>query len=163
MRFIFALLLPFVLSAQVYFTPSSEWLGPFQRIGVARCNAGQQPLVVSQADIRREAAGSGITVATAAEVLTQAAAADRRSWQRSVLLGIEAAGWLSTALIGSDLVRIRERWKGAIPVITGSLRLVTTAIQRPAFTAPDPIPSFLRIGPGECWEGAVYGVVRSNR
>lgn len=139
-----------------YVSQTGESLGLYKRLAVKECNETQASVNQSYAAFARELASKGYVVALHSELLRVQAKQEKRSWQRNALLGIEIAGWLTTALIASDLIHIKEKYKAAVPLTTGALRLATTVIKVEHEELPALRPSLLQIGPGECKEHVVY-------
>lgn len=141
-----------------YFTPSGGFTGMWQRIGVRICNTTAAVRQQTAADFSRAAAQSGIRLATNAELLRAGAKADSMSWQRGVLLAVELAGWTTSALMASDLIKIKEAYKPAIPLFSGALRLTTTLVKAPKFELPsDPRPAIVQLDAGACGDFTVFG------
>lgn len=157
-RLLFLLAVP--LAAQtVTFSPSPEALGPFMLYGVRICNQGQAPTTLRAADLYAEAQRQQIALATYSQIQRAVDGAQRRSWQRNVLLVIEISGGVLTALMATDQVKISEKYKAAIPTVAGGLALAQHYI-KPAEIAvpPDLFPaSGVILGAGECREFSAPG------
>jgi len=166
MRLLLLLLLPPLFAADtiMFFFPGdpSETIGAYRRVGVSICS--NSPHVVNQTgvDFMRDASQAGFQLATQAELLRAGDTRDKRSWQRNTLLGIEAAGWLTTAIIASDLINVKEKSiAGGLAVFTGALRYATTAIKPPRFEMPqNQRPPIVVLAPGECREYSFYATMR---
>lgn len=156
----------FAADTTMFFVPgdASETIGPFRRVGVSICSADK---VVQQTgmDFLREAAVAGFTVATQVELLRAGEVSDKRSWQRSALLGLEIAGWTMTALVASDLVQVKEKSiAGGVALMTGAIRYATTAIKAPKFELPpNQRPPVVVLAPGECKEYSFYAIMRTQQ
>jgi hypothetical protein len=145
----------------MFFVPSGEMIGPFQRVGATICNQTTQSIQQTGADFMRDTAAAGIQPATSAELLLAGESRDKRSWQRTALLGIEIAGWAITTLTASQLIQIKEKAVNAsIAVTSGALRLATTMIQPTKFELPANMrPPIVVLAPGECREYGFYATM----
>lgn len=150
--------LPLYLQGQVttYLQPTNEFLGPYRRLAVKECNETNTSQVQTYASVAKQVAAKGFVVALHTELLRAQAHQEKRSWQRTTLLAVEIAGWLTTALIASDLVQIKEKYKAAVPLVTGGIRFATTVIKQ----EPEPLPAVrqnvVQIDAGACNDSVLY-------
>jgi hypothetical protein len=147
----------------MFFVPSGEFTGPYQRVGLSICSTLTGGVIhQTHSDFLRDAGAAGWTIATYSELLAAASTQDRRSWQRSVLLGVEVVGWLVTALTAAELVEIKEKYlKGGSALLSGTLRFTTTIVQPPKFQVPSNMrPPIVVLAPGECSEFTFYATKR---
>lgn len=150
----------------MFFVPgdASETIGPFRRVGVSICSNTDKVVQQTGVDFLRDAGQAGFSPATQVELLRAGDTRDKRSWQRNVLLGVEAVGWLTTAVLAANLVEVREKAvAGGIAIFTGALRYATTAIKPPKFELPpNQRPPIVVLAPGECREYSFYAVMLSR-
>lgn len=142
------------------FVPTGESVGPFQRYSLTVCNPGPVNAPVTGAWILAESMRQGVQLATAVAVQRAADRDSTRSWQRTALLGIEIAGYLTTALTATDLVSIKERrYKGIVAAVPGVLRFATTVIKQAPFSLPADLwpPGTTQLPPGECSSWSAFG------
>ena len=53
-----------------------------------------------------------------------------RSAPHYIGVGLEVVGWVATAAMSADWLKIKESWKAAIPTVTGGLTLARTILER---------------------------------
>lgn len=169
-RLLLLLLLPPIAIAAdtiMFFVPGDpyETIGAYRRIGVSICSNSSAVVQQHGTDFLRDAGQAGFSVATQVELLRAGGISDKRSWQRNALLGIEAAGWLTTAVIASNFVDIKEKGiAGSVAILTGALRYATTVIKQPKFELPvNQRPPIVILAPGECREYSFYATFTPNK
>mgnify|MGYP001572395787 CR=1 FL=1 len=150
----------------MFFVPGdpSEIIGTYRRVGVSICSNSEKVIQQTGTMFLRDASQAGFQMATQAELLLAGGVRDKRSWQRNALLGIEAAGWLTTAIIASNLIDVKEKSiAGGVAIFTGALRYATTAIKPPRFELPsNQRPPIVVLAPGECREYSFYATMSAR-
>lgn len=84
---------------------------------------------------------------------------NRRSWLRWVGIGLEISGWVITSAQASDVIKIRERWKAAIPAVTGAMTVARTYYDReyqPVEIPADMMQPLIAVPVGQAVEFSVF-------
>lgn len=155
------LLLPALLCAQtITFAPQ-----PFSRVSglneyrVYVAAPEGQPMQVQGMKVMLEAAKQNIRVYSYVNLQAYVADHNRRSWLRWVGIGMEIAGWGVTSAQASDVIQIRERWKAAIPAVTGAMTVARTYYDReyqPVTIPADLMQPLFAVPAGQAVEFAVF-------
>jgi len=144
------------------FQSLDEYTGPFQRFMVRVCNPTAQTAHQTYADFSAVAAHWNLSLASNVELLRSGDADSAMSWQRKALFAAEIGGWVTTTLLASNVIKVREKaFPAATGVFSAALRYTTTVIKAPAFELPaNPRPPLVILTPGDCGEYTVYGIKR---
>lgn len=139
MRFRFACaLLSLPLAAQVVTVlPSGHTLAQYRVYGIRACNSSASDMRATASMLFTALEAQHIRLATYSEI--QQAVTDQKglSWQRKALLAISITGGVTTALMSTDQIKIKEQYKAAIPLFSAGLALAQQFIREPAVSAPD--------------------------
>ena len=84
---------------------------------------------------------------------------NRRSWLRWAGIGMEITGWVVTSAQASDAIKIRERWKAAIPAVTGAMTVARTYYDReyqPVTVPTDLMQPLIAVPAGQAVEFSVF-------
>lgn len=89
-----------------------------------------QPMQVYGMRVMLEGAKQNIRIYSYRNLQAYIAYYNQRSLLRWLGIGMEAAGWTLTSLQAGDVVKIKERWKAAVPAASGVLTLARTYYDR---------------------------------
>jgi len=88
------------------------------------------PLQVQGMKVILEAMKQGIRVYSYPNLAAYVADANRRSVPHYIGIACEIGGWTMTAAQSTDVVKIREKYKAAIPLVTAAMTLTRTLMDR---------------------------------
>lgn len=145
--------------AVAYFSPQPipSHLPGLTQYAVQICSTGQQ--VVTPGGLIYAAAQSKISPVTRSAVTAAYLQQAGRSPWRITALVLEGSAWVATALLEGGVVKVKEKYRAALPVFAGGIRTVTTLVKAevPPGTIPDNlIPPLVQIPAGGCVELVMF-------
>ena len=143
------------------FVGQSSCIPGLEQFAVIVQNTGDSSATIRASDVMVQAkAQGGIEMATYTSVLRAIEEANQRSVFRYMGIALEIGGYALAALSAGDLIKIRERWKAAIPAVSAGLTLTRTFVnreRRDVALPNDVIPPIFTLLPGESVSYSIFG------
>lgn len=148
-----------LLAQIITFIPQPPSLPALDQYTIIVCNKTDATMTVSYGQVAIEAMVQGIPLVSRVNLLAEMERTQRKSPERKLILALEAGAWIATGLMTTETIKIKERWKAALPGFAAILRIATTVAKQHVHERQLPsdlVPSLFQVPAGGCQEYTVF-------